>query len=119
MVADCGGLVAGTGFLLSNLAGTGCFVDTSLPCPPLGRRHLAVERGPQRVVFLLVACCGGRWAVVPGCIPICWGDIDNVAGITKLGEQVEWLKYEAQIVIFCILAAVNRCSQISQKVESR
>jgi hypothetical protein len=28
-------------------------------------------------------------------------------------------KYEAQIVIFCILAAVNRFSQISWKAESR
>jgi hypothetical protein len=27
-------------------------------------------------------------------------------------------KYEAQIVIFCILAAVNRFSQISRKAES-
>jgi hypothetical protein len=28
-------------------------------------------------------------------------------------------KYEAQIVIFCILAAVNRFSWISQKAENR
>jgi hypothetical protein len=41
-----------------------------------------------------------------------------VAGITKLREQVEWQKYEAQIVIFRILAAVNRFSQISRKAES-
>jgi hypothetical protein len=44
-----------------------------------------------------------------------------VAGIKKhgaqVGEQVA-KKYEAQIVIFCILFAVNRFSPISQKIES-
>jgi hypothetical protein len=48
----------------------------------------------------------------------CWGDVDNVVGITKLGEQVESWKYEAQIVIFRILATVNRFSWISRKAES-
>jgi hypothetical protein len=44
-----------------------------------------------------------------------------VAGIAKLGERVGERvakKYEAQIVIFRILLAVNRFSWISRKVES-
>ncbi len=30
-----------------------------------------------------------------------------------------WLKYKARIAIFCILAVIDRFSQISWKVESR
>jgi hypothetical protein len=41
-----------------------------------------------------------------------------VAGIMKLGEQVGEQVAKNQIVIFCILLAVNRFSLISRKVES-
>ncbi len=59
------GLVAGTDFPQFVLAGTGCLVDMSLPCPCLGRRPPEVARGPQSVVLLLIVRSVMRQVVVP------------------------------------------------------
>ncbi len=65
-VAVFRGLVAGTDNPQFVLAGTGCLVDMSLPCPRLGCRPPEVARGPQSVVLLLVVWSIVRRVVVPG-----------------------------------------------------
>ena len=65
IVAVFRSLVAGTDFPQFVLAGTGCLVDMSFPCPRLGRRPPEVARGPQSVVLLLVVWSVMRQVVVP------------------------------------------------------
>jgi hypothetical protein len=60
---------------------------------------------------LTLARLCGEWRLVSG-------NYELVSGNYK-ARGVSGGKYEAQIVIFCILAAVNRFSWISWKAESR
>ncbi len=59
---------------------------------------------------LTLARLCGEWRLVSGNYELVSG---NYEARGASGE-----KYEAQIVIFCILAAVNRFSRISWKAES-
>ena len=60
---------------------------------------------------LTLARLCGEWRLVSG-------NYELVSGNYK-ARGVSGRKYEAQIVIFCILAAVDRFSRISWKAESR
>ncbi len=53
----------------------------------------------------------GEWQLVSGNYELVSGNYE--------ARGASGGKYEAQIVIFCILAAVNRFSHISRKAESR
>ncbi len=71
-----------------------------------------VDRARARA--LVVARAKAKAVAVTGCVGYCSGYYEARSASGRASGK----KYKAQIVIFCILLAVNRFSSISRKAKS-